>query len=1301
MGGHEGWALSNGFIPTGLLPNEEASLNQLLDQDRWLQAEERTAELIACIQPNQPSEDRRTSVACYVERLITMCFPCQVFAFGSVPLKTYLPDGDIDLTVFSDNQNLKDTWANEVRDILEREEKSENAEFRVKEVQYIQAEVKIIKCLVENIVVDISFNQLGGLCTLCFLEEVDHLISQNHIFKRSIILIKAWCYYESRILGAHHGLISTYALETLVLYIFHVFNNTFSGPLEVLYRFLEFFSKFDWDNYCLSLWGPVAIGSLPHMRAEPPRKDCEELLLSKLFLDACSTVYAVMPRGLENQEQHFVSKHFNIVDPLRSNNNLGRSVSKGNFFRIKSAFAFGAQQLARLLDCPEENLIAEVNSFFMNTWDRHGKGHRPDAPSHDFYSCLTVNLNLDEGFNSLKNSPSRNKETENTSSHESEASHGVYSKQGSHSLKPMFRTSNASVVSHAQSKTTNSKFTSILISDSKSISSIENTHSDKGRSSKYLGNEVNGHVDRPYSSPELTGTSSEVTSQVMHNGVAEVVPTALMTDNSKRQGSRSEVLENHIASVSSTKQQSSWKSSSNWRKGAAVDIKNPSSSNLGGFGLGVIKEDGHSSEKTTQMHHEEQDFINTMTSSRNLSLNGYLQAPVNINSAHLPFPVHPSLGYGNVNSFGTTQTNIPSFECLWGSNMHYSQGFVSLPVSEGMALNQEEVSAPINNNLVRAELNQEDCDHGFWPEHDASALRGYDYDNRNIQAQQEVFTPVGSNSGHPSWLSSSGNPSSRDIVPTQDNRWLARKNYGDNPPNQAIVESDGNSAVSSRIMHASHPTSKTKLSSDYVSNGSPLKASNSTRERTTRTCPTGPADHVSSLPHDNTEVVESKISDSGTSLHLQNHQSSSYRQGPMNQSNAMLPVAPKLVGSGPRQRASDNQGQLPFAFYPTGPPVPFLTMLPMYNVPAEAETSNKSINRMDKDVKLDDCHVHPSNVSLCSTESLNQSNTFNFSNVMMHGATSESSEKHRSDILNGDFASYWKNLQYGRFCQNVQLRGPLLHRPSVSVPPMYLQGQYPQDGPGRPPANINPMAHSPPATPFIPIHSGADRHVSVSQHADETPRFRGGTGTYLPNPSLLRDRQPLSTRNHRGGYNYDRKNDHGEREGKWNLNSKPRFSGRGQGHYQVEKPSTRTDRFNLSNRRPDRSWNSSKNDVFPAYNYHNGSYNSPIPWNHGSSDVAYGMYPPPAVNSSGIPLAGSGVPSVMWYPYNQNVSSDSTECLEFESLGPVHSSGINMASHQGESSYRALSELSNFPGDFTDSSSDETFSPKFQRGLPQ
>lgn len=64
--------------------------------------------------------------------------------------------------------------------------------------------------------------------------QVDRLIGKDHLFKHSIILIKAWCYYESRILGAHHGLISTYALESLILYIFHMFNSSLNGPLAVI-----------------------------------------------------------------------------------------------------------------------------------------------------------------------------------------------------------------------------------------------------------------------------------------------------------------------------------------------------------------------------------------------------------------------------------------------------------------------------------------------------------------------------------------------------------------------------------------------------------------------------------------------------------------------------------------------------------------------------------------------------------------------------------------------------------------------------------------------------------------------------------------------------------------------------------------------------------------------------------------------------------------------------------------------------------------------------------------------------------
>ncbi|KAJ1377108.1 hypothetical protein SESBI_49227 [Sesbania bispinosa] len=426
------------FIPNGLLLNKSTPVGKVLDRDRWSQIEARAAELLSCIQPSPSSELRRKDVVAYLQNLLMNSIPCQVFTFGSVPLKTYLPDGDIDLTTFADKQFVKDSMIPKVLDILKHEENNEVTQFHVKEVRYIQAKVKkndrergqrsiklspliapltssysrnlpevqgtkiekfkrqrstnskvkIIKCIVGNFAVDISFNQLGGLSTLCFLEEVDDLISHNHLFKRSVILIKAWCFYESRILGSHHGLMSTYALEILVLYIFHVYNNKFAGPLEVLYRFLDFFSRFDWDNYGVSLRGPVPKRSLPIMKAEPPRKDCQHLLLSESFLNACNSCYSVMPMlcsSQENQVHPFVSKYVDIIDPLRANNNLGRSISKANFFRIRSAIAFGAQRLVRLLDCSEDNLIAEFDFFFKNTWNRNGNGYWIDSRAYNLY----------------------------------------------------------------------------------------------------------------------------------------------------------------------------------------------------------------------------------------------------------------------------------------------------------------------------------------------------------------------------------------------------------------------------------------------------------------------------------------------------------------------------------------------------------------------------------------------------------------------------------------------------------------------------------------------------------------------------------------------------------------------------------------------------------------------------------------------------------------------------------------------------------------------------------------------------
>ncbi|THF96877.1 hypothetical protein TEA_021287 [Camellia sinensis var. sinensis] len=107
--------------------------------ERWNRAEEATQKIVWQVQPTVLSEKRRREVIDYVERLIGGAIGCEVFPFGSVPLKTYLPDGDIDLTAFG-GTNVEDALVNEVVSVLEAEYKNRAAEFIVKDVQLIWAE---------------------------------------------------------------------------------------------------------------------------------------------------------------------------------------------------------------------------------------------------------------------------------------------------------------------------------------------------------------------------------------------------------------------------------------------------------------------------------------------------------------------------------------------------------------------------------------------------------------------------------------------------------------------------------------------------------------------------------------------------------------------------------------------------------------------------------------------------------------------------------------------------------------------------------------------------------------------------------------------------------------------------------------------------------------------------------------------------------------------------------------------------------------------------------------------------------
>ncbi|KAF3556643.1 hypothetical protein F2Q69_00017760 [Brassica cretica] len=343
-----------------------------IDVEMWKIAEERAQEILNTIQPICVADRSRNEIFAYVQTLVRNRLGTEVFNFGSVPLKTYLPDGDIDLTVLTP-QDKEEDLAKALLSILEAESGESN--FHVTDVQYVPAQVKVIKCKIKNIAVDISFNQMGGLSALCFLEQADQIFGRDHLFKRSIILIKAWCYYESRILGANTGLISTYALAVLVLHIINIGYPSLSGPLAVLFKFLDYYASFDWGKNCVTVHGPVLISSLPDMT----ETEHHEVVLNEKFVRECMESYSFSTKAVEANGRHFPVRYFNIVDPLKHSNNLGRSVTQGNVQRLKHAFTLGAKKLKDVLTLPRETMGWKLENFFGNSLERNGKGQRLDV----------------------------------------------------------------------------------------------------------------------------------------------------------------------------------------------------------------------------------------------------------------------------------------------------------------------------------------------------------------------------------------------------------------------------------------------------------------------------------------------------------------------------------------------------------------------------------------------------------------------------------------------------------------------------------------------------------------------------------------------------------------------------------------------------------------------------------------------------------------------------------------------------------------------------------------------------------
>ena len=205
-----------------------------------------------------------------------------IFPYGSYPMKSYLKNADIDITIFLQSKQEVNIFTeipieiiNDmiilIKEKFERYNK-ESAFVLFSEIKIIMADIRLLKCKIGNISLDISVNNFSGIYKVVLIDYIenqfknefnrlnlfnDNAFSENkiQIFRRTLILIKAWCLFEGNLMGSNIGLMATYALEIIVIYVFNLHYDHIYNELDGFEKFFEIMDNFDWEKSIISLFG--------------------------------------------------------------------------------------------------------------------------------------------------------------------------------------------------------------------------------------------------------------------------------------------------------------------------------------------------------------------------------------------------------------------------------------------------------------------------------------------------------------------------------------------------------------------------------------------------------------------------------------------------------------------------------------------------------------------------------------------------------------------------------------------------------------------------------------------------------------------------------------------------------------------------------------------------------------------------------------------------------------------------------------------------------------------------------------
>ena len=247
--------------------------------------------ILDIVGPNTERENERNINFSIIKNIIinkfNINFPeynIYILPYGSFPTKTYLKNADIDITFFFEEKSsqkilidiplelINKTFMT-IKNSLEKYNKESSFEL-FSDIKIILADIRLLKCKMGSISLDISVNNFSGMYKILFIDYIedelktqfnkhnlfyDSSYSSNkiNIFRRSLLLIKSWCFYEGNLMGSNIGLMANYTLEILVIYIFNLHYDYIYNEFDIFEKFFDFLEN-NLEKNVISIYGIIS-----------------------------------------------------------------------------------------------------------------------------------------------------------------------------------------------------------------------------------------------------------------------------------------------------------------------------------------------------------------------------------------------------------------------------------------------------------------------------------------------------------------------------------------------------------------------------------------------------------------------------------------------------------------------------------------------------------------------------------------------------------------------------------------------------------------------------------------------------------------------------------------------------------------------------------------------------------------------------------------------------------------------------------------------------------------------------------